>query len=94
MAAEEKNWVSFVHEGLIHFAQTLNPLIVVRVPADDAPEGDIRTELVSQVTSVDQRRYYPRSTIEAIAGERWRSMANSAQKLQQTSRISNLSQAV
>ena len=54
MAAEEKNWVVFIHEGLIHFAQTLNPLIVVRVPADAVPEGDIRTELVSQVNLISR----------------------------------------
>jgi hypothetical protein len=57
----EKNWMPFIHNDSIHFIHSLNPLVVIRVVADEPDadsSSDIRTELVSVGGGVKVRWRY------------------------------------
>ena len=61
MAGREKNWVPFVYDDGIHFIQSVNPHVVVRLPpmaaAAEGTGSNVVTELVSSANQAVRWRY-------------------------------------
>ena len=61
LARREKNWVPFVYDDGIHFIQSVNPHVVVRLPpmavAAEGTGSNVVTELVSSASQAVRWRY-------------------------------------